>query len=323
MNEKISFTHSIKDEIATLETKKSAAKSIIAAFIKLNGNIVFSNNHDRLILKTETPSTAKFLYKILKENYPFLLMNFSYLKSMKLYKATEYLININSDVEVLFKDLKMKLLENKIPYELQDKEDKIKGYLIGTFLASGSCTDPVSSNYHLELVVNDEDYAFSLIKMINKIKSVKFDFKVIKRRSRYVIYLKKSDQIASFLAFINANNSCLEFENVRMDRDFSNSTNRLMNCDSYNFKKTIENSKKQIEEIKYIDHKLGIDNIQNVKLKTLCKMRLNNPEANYSELAELVSNELDQTVSKSNINHLFIKLRKMVETYEENEHKHN
>ena len=52
-------------------------------------------------------------------------------------------------------------------------------------------------------------------------------------------------------------------------------------------------------------------------------MRLNNPEANYSELAELVSKELDETVSKSNVNHLFIKLRKMVETYEENEHKHN
>ena len=319
MNDKISFTHAIKDELAQKDISKTCAKSVIGAFIKLNGNVVFSKDNDRLILKTETSSTAKYIYKLLKENYPFSLISFSFRKRMKLYKATEYLININGGVPDLFKDLKMDLLEDKIPYELQDKEEKIKGYLIGTFLASGSCTNPVSSNYHLELVVNDENYTHSLLKMINKIKSVKFEFKMIKRRSKYLIYLKRSDQIANFLVFINADNSCLEFENIRMDRDFSNSTNRLMNCDSYNFKKTIENSKKQIEEIGVVEKKLGVDNLQNAKLKALCKARLSNPEANYSELAQIISEELDETVSKSNVNHLFIKLRKMVENYEKNQ----
>ena len=302
MKDKISFTHAIKDELASKDVSKAFAKSVIASFIKLNGNVVFSRNNNRLVLKTETSSTAKYIYKLLKENYPYLMISFSFLKSMKLYKATEYLINVN--------------LEDKIPYDLQDKEEKIRGYLVGTFLASGSCTDPISSNYHLELVSNDENYTHALIKMINKIKSIKFDFKMIKRRNKYLIYLKRSDQIANFLAFIGADNSCIEFENIRMDRDFSNSTNRLMNCDSYNFKKTIENAKKQIEEINIVEKKLGVDNLQNEKLKVLCKARLANPEANYSELAQIVSEELDETVSKSNINHLFIKLRKMVENYE-------
>lgn len=316
MKDKISFTHAIKDELASKDVSKAFAKSVIASFIKLNGNVVFSRNNNRLVLKTETSSTAKYIYKLLKENYPYLMISFSFLKSMKLYKATEYLINVNSGAYELFEDLKLNLLEDKIPYDLQDKEEKIRGYLVGTFLASGSCTDPISSNYHLELVSNDENYAHALIKMINKIKSIKFDFKMIKRRNKYLIYLKRSDQIANFLAFIGADNSCIEFENIRMDRDFSNSTNRLMNCDSYNFKKTIENAKKQIEEINIVENKLGVDNLQNEKLKVLCKARLANPEANYSELAQIVSEELDETVSKSNINHLFIKLRKMVENYE-------
>lgn len=43
---------------------------------------------------------------------------------MKLYKATEYLININSGAHELFEDLKLDLLEDKIPYGLQDKEEK-------------------------------------------------------------------------------------------------------------------------------------------------------------------------------------------------------
>ena len=316
MKSKISFTHSVKDELAQKSLNKTQAKSLLGAFIKLNGNIILSKGNARLILKTETSSTAKYLYRLLKENYPYLLISFSYLKSMKLYKSIEYLLNVNVGASDLLKDLSMNLLEDKIPYVLQDKEEKIKFYLIGTFLASGSCTDPISSNYHLELVLNDESYANALLKMINKIKTTKFDFKLIKRRNKFLIYLKRSDQIANFLAFINADNSCIEFENIRMDRDFSNSTNRLMNCDSYNYKKTIENAKKQIEQINIVESKLGIDNIQNEKLKVLCHARLDNPEANYSELAQIVSEKLDTTTSKSNINHLFIRLRKMVENYE-------
>ena len=316
MNERLTFTHMIKDELSQKEVSVSCAKSIIASFIKLNGNIILSKNNTRLVLRTETSSTAKYLYKLLKIYYKDIFVSFSYLKSMKLYKSIEYLININQGTNQIFDDLKIDLLEDKIPYHLQDKEDKIRGYFIGSFLASGSCTDPVSSNYHLEIVVNDENYANSIIKMSNKIKSAKFDFKSIKRRNKYVIYLKKSDQIANFLAFINADNSCMKFEDIRMDRDFSNTTNRLMNCDSYNFKKTLENSKKQIEEIEFIDKILGIDNLQNEKLKALCKARLTNPEANYNELAEIISSEMGTKVSKSNVNHLFIRLRKMVEDYE-------
>ena len=316
MNERLTFTHMIKDELSQKEVSVSCAKSIIASFIKLNGNIILSKNNTRLVLRTETSSTAKYLYKLLKIYYKDILVSFSYLKSMKLYKSIEYLININQGTNQIFDDLKIDLLEDKIPYHLQDKEDKIRGYFIGSFLASGSCTDPVSSNYHLEIVVNDENYANSIIKMSNKIKSAKFDFKSIKRRNKYVIYLKKSDQIANFLAFINADNSCMKFEDIRMDRDFSNTTNRLMNCDSYNFKKTLENSKKQIEEIEFIDKILGIDNLQNEKLKALCKARITNPEANYNELAEIISTEMGTKVSKSNVNHLFIRLRKMVEDYE-------
>ena len=316
MQNKMSFTHEIKDEIASADLSYPAIKSLLAAFIKLNGNVVFNKDGDRLILKTETSSTAKYLFKLLKTNFKYLLISFSFLKSMKLYKATEYLVNINQGVKELFEELGISLLENKIPYELQDKEEKIKAYLAGTFLATGSCTNPVSSNYHLELVANDEAYAKALLKMINKIKSIKLDFKIIKRRNKYIVYLKKSDQIASFLAFINANNACIEFENIRMDRDFSNSTNRLINCDSYNYKKTIENAKKQLQDIALIEKKLGVDNIQNVKLKELCKARQQYPEANYSELAQVLSEKLEESVSKSNINHLFIRLRKMVENYE-------
>ena len=164
------------------------------------------------------------------------------------------------------------------------------------------------------MAVKDEKYAESIIKLINKLKM--FPFKVAKRRNQFIIYLKRSDKISDFLNYINANTACLDFENIRIDRDFANSNNRLMNCDSYNYKKTMEISRKQIGYIKTIDKYLGIDNLQNVKLKLLCKARLENPEANYNELAEIISEQLDQSVSKSNVNHLFMKIKTMAEEYD-------
>lgn len=315
MLEKISFTKLIKEELTNNIYKDSEIKSILAAFIKVNGTISFSNDGEKLTLKTENANIAKFIYGLLKDRYPRAIVSFSFVRVMKLYKSTSYLINVVSGIEEIIKGLPVDLLNSKIPYELHNKEEKIRGYLIGSFLASGSCNDPHTSNYHLEFSFNDEEYALSVLKLTNKIKSTAFNFKTIKRRNKYIVYLKRSDQISDFLAFLNANNSCIEFENIRMDRDFSNTTNRLMNCDSYNFKKTLDIANKQIEYIKLIDEKLGIDNIQNIKLKCLCKLRIENPEANYNELASLLSEELEESISKSNVNHLMIKIKKMAESF--------
>lgn len=313
MEQKISFAQYIKEELVSNDYNDDEVKSILSSFIRTNGTITFSKEGEKLILKTENANIAKFIYKLLKEYYKELTISFSFVRVMKLYKNTSYLINILNNVDSFLNDVKVDFLNSKIQFSLHNSEDKIRGYLIGTFLACGSCNDPSTSNYHFEFSFNNEDYAMSVLKMIGKIKSVNFAFKEIKRRNKYVLYLKRSDQISDLLAFFNASNSCLEFENKRMDRDFSNSTNRLMNCDSYNFKKTMDKSMAQLQDIDVIDKKLGIDNISNVKLRELCKLRRLYPEATFTELAAKLSEVLDESVSKSNVNHLFIKLKKTVE----------
>ena len=319
MQEKVSFTQDIKEELSMNSYSAIESKSLLAAFIKLSGSLRFTNHGEILTLKTENATIAKFIYRLVKEQFPNVIISFSFVKVMKLYKATTYLINISQGLDELIKDINLDFLNSKIPYELHNKEDKVRAYLIGTFLASGSCNNPATSNYHFEFACNDEEYAHSILKLINKIKTATLNFKIIKRRNKYIVYLKRSDQISDFLAYLNANHSCIEFENIRMDRDFSNTTNRLMNCDSYNFKKTIEIANKQIELLKTIDNKLGINNIQNVKVRTFCQVRMANPEATYQEIAELMSEKLEETVTKSNVNHIVIKIKKMVEDFKNNE----
>ena len=137
--------------------------------------------------------------------------------------------------------------------------------------------------------------------------------KVAPRRNKYILYFKKSDRIAEFLALIGAVNSCMDFENIRIDRDFINSTNRLSNFDTANMKKTYETALKQIEEIKEIKKIIGFETLSNPKMAILCRLRLENEQATMKELATLMSEELGYTISKSNVNHLFRAIHELYE----------
>ena len=317
MEEIISFTNEIKNEItANINLDTEMKRSLLAAFIRVNGTIKFKNKNEYLILRTENAKVAKFIYSLIKDLYEDVVVSFSFRKTMKFYKATEYLVNIINGGTTIFSSLDINLLESKINQELINKEDKIRGFLMGLFLACGSCNSPKTSNYHFEFYVSDENLAKNILKIINKIKSSQFDFKLTKRRNNFVIYLKKSDQISGFLAFLDASTCCIKFEDVRVSRDYSNINNRLIICDQYNYKKSIDKANVQIEQIKLIDKHLGIDNIINEKVQLLCKLRLKDPEASYSDLSSMMSEELNVPVSKSNIGHLFRKIENMAKLYE-------
>ena len=317
MEEIISFTNEIKNEITgNINLDTEMKRSLLAAFIRVNGTIKFKNKNEYLILRTENAKVAKFIYSLIKDLYEDVVVSFSFRKTMKFYKATEYLVNIINGGTTIFSSLDINLLESKINQELINKEDKIRAFLMGLFLACGSCNSPKTSNYHFEFYVSDENLAKNILKIINKIKSSQFDFKLTKRRNNFVIYLKKSDQISGFLAFLDASTCCIKFEDVRVSRDYSNINNRLIICDQYNYKKSIDKANVQIEQIKLIDKHLGIDNIINEKVQLLCKLRLKDPEASYADLSSMMSEELNIPVSKSNIGHLFRKIENMAKLYE-------
>lgn len=310
-----SFTKVIKEELSQASvTDDDRNISILSAFVKSNGSFLIRNGSKILEIETENVKIFRYIYEIIKFYFKDIKTNFLYRKNLKLHKNTKYILEIYEPEEVL-KKLCIDFLDTKVSSSLVNSQDKLSGYFAGLFLSSGSCNNPSSTNYHLEISFKDEEYANEILKLTRKIKSCVFNFKIINRRNSFVLYLKKSDLISDFLAFIEASKSCLMFENVRVNRDFSNSTNRLMNCDTYNYKKSVESSQKQIEDIKLIDEKLGINNITNVKIKLLCTLRLDHPDATYSELAEFMSAELESTVSKSNVNHLFRSIKIFAEKF--------
>ena len=312
MEHKVTFASLIKEElISDVDLSLERLQALLSAYIRINGVLSYSNKKTIVILKTGNAKIAKFLYSSIKKIKEDVDIKLDFVRKNNR-KKTFYHVIIN-DADSLLDLLSVSFLEGKIPKDVVYNDETISGYLAGAFLATGSINSPRTSNYHLEITTVSENYAHWLAKLFPKYKKIEMSPKITTRRDRYVIYFKKSDQISNFLIMIGAVSSCLEFEDVRANRDLMNNANRLTNMDTANMKKTYENAIRQIEEINLIDKRLGIENLTTLKMRTLCKLRLENEGASLQELSVLLSEAIGKPVSKSNVNHLFISLHQVYE----------
>ena len=313
MQAKVSFTQKVKEELCSIPFSDEHLRAFLAAFIKVNGHLTFSNGKSSIVCKTENAKIAKFLYHSIDRIYG-ITPRFSYSKEMNFKKRVTYSVIIDEG-DYIIGDLEISFLDGKIAKNIVCNDDMISGYVSGAFLAAGSVNSPKNSNYHLEISLNDESYAHWFSKLLLKYKGTEFTPKVVQRRNNFVVYLKKAQQVADFLSMIGCVDKTLEFENIRIDREFSSIGNRLQNLDSANYEKTTLAAEKQIKDIKIIDEVLGIKNVQNKKQQTLMKLRIENPDLTLYELSKEMTDILGEDISKSNINHLFRAIHNQAERY--------
>ena len=192
-------------------------------------------------------------------------------------------------------------------YDLKNITEK-KAYLKGTFLSCGSINDPSNSGYHFELVFHtkkDADFISSLFKEFD------INAKVIKRTHKYMVYIKVAEEISDVIKILEANTALFYFEDVRTKKDHINMVNRLNNCEQANQDKTIQTGMKQLEDIKYLKDN-DLMTLLDEKTQMVMTYREKYPELSYQELSEVVSMETNYKISKSGINHHFIKMRELV-----------
>ena len=305
MDKTVSFATQVKEElVSNVYESNDRLRALLSAYIRINGHVSFKRGETIIILQSENAKVAKFMYLSLKNLYN-ADCRISYKQKTNLKKKISYEIVVDSLGQHIIDDLEISFLEGKISKNIVKNDDSISGYLAGAFIASGSVNSPVTSNYHLEISLNSENYAKWMLHLFSRYKNTNIEPKIIKRREKYILYVKKSDQIAEFLIMIGATSSCLEFENYRVNRDFANQANRLANFDASNMKKTVIAGQRQAKQILFIDQVLGIDRIHNPKTRLLCKLRLEYESASISELAEMMSEELEVEITRGNVSHLF------------------
>ena len=196
--------------------------------------------------------------------------------------------------EELFETLKMKQ-NNLIADGLLLQQSCCKrAFIRGAFLTAGSISNPMKG-YHFEIVMQSSDTAEQLK---NAIDFFEIDAKIVERKHQYVVYVKESNQIADLLALMGASVAYLKFENVRIEKEMRNSINRKVNCETANISKTVSAAVRQLEDIRLIEEKRGLNSLP-PNLQEIAILRRDYPDMALKDLGNL----LDPPVGKSGVNH--------------------
>lgn len=206
----------------------------------------------------------------------------------------------------LFGELPAEQMQQQIDRTLSVQKEQLlsrtcckRAFLRGAFLASGSISDPQKS-YHFEIVCQEESQAQLLQELY---RTFELDAKIVQRKKYYIVYMKEGAQIVDALNIMGAYVALMNLENVRIFKEMRGSVNRIVNCETANINKVVGAACRQVEDIRYIQSKIGLDELPPA-LREMALIRLEYPDSSLKELGELC----DPPVGKSGVNHRLRKL---------------
>jgi DNA-binding protein WhiA len=176
-----------------------------------------------------------------------------------------------------------------------------KNYLKDMFMCCGSISDP-RKEYHLEWTCSREEQASQLQEIL---RSFGKEAKTVFRKKSCVVYFKDSEDIVDLLNLMGAPVSMMEMENQRILKDLRNSVNRRVNCETANIGKTVSASRKQIEDIRFLEE-TGVLKTLPESLRKMAELRKQYPEMPLRELGD----QAQPPIGKSGVNH---RLRRLTE----------
>lgn len=317
----MSFSSKTKNELSRLPIEdRCCAVAELAAIVRMSGTIqIRGMKKVNLKFVTENAAIARRIFTLLRILYK-ADVEVMVRRNKQLKKNNNYLIVVNNikitkqileNAGFLIKEDSSYTINYKIPETLIQNRCCRRAYIRGAFLGGGSISNP-EKTYHLEFVTNREEHGEDLSNIIN---SFNLNSKIVIRKENHVVYLKEGEQIADILNIIGAHQALLKFEDIRIFKDMRNNINRLVNCETANLGKTINASLRQVENIQYIDNRIGIEKLPK-NLQEIALLRLKYREASLKELGKM----LEPPVGKSGVNH---RLRRIDEIAEDLKGKEN
>lgn len=297
----MSFATETKNELSRVETeKKHCQLAEIAGFLRVSGSIgLVGMGKFKIVITTDNPAVARHYKKLIKEYFnvdmELLIVEAAALKKGHIYRLT---IEPNMRSESILRETGILLVREGNNFISDGIFDGIirnkccrKAYLRGIFMGAGTVSDPDKS-YHLEFVCHSENLAKDLKKLINTF--VDLTAKIVKRKGRYVVYMKNSQYISDTLAIMGAHAKVLAFENVKIKKELLNETIRITNCDNANTDRAVDAAGKQIAAIKKLKEKGLFEGLPK-KLQEVAELRLENPDMSLAQLGEMLSPPLKKS----------------------------
>lgn len=299
----MSFSNDVKNELSRIETNEPCCdKAELLGLLRMSGAIIIRGSNVGIHFSTENAALARRVLQLLKSNYQ-VQTEVVITRSRRLKKNNRYQVRVipAPQVSKALTELQLLSVESDLKNPLLNNHCCKRTFLRGAFLGGGSISRP-SSDYHLEMVTGNEDFAHSIIKVMH---SFSLKAKLTDRKNDFIVYLKDGESITKFLSVIGAHNSMMDFENVRIVKEMRNNVNRVVNCETANLNKVVKAAVRQINCIKYIEQHLGLNQLPQA-LQDTARLRLEYPDASLNELVEYSGG-----IGKSGINHRLKKLQEM------------
>lgn len=316
--QEISFSGKIKEELAKhWSDARHCQIAELTAIISLCGRVTIdSRERYGIKVKTENVSVARKYFTLLEKTFNIKTETFVSRNSSK--ETVSYTVTIKKHDDAMKVLQAAKLVDEygEITEEFSMVKNLIiknscckRAFLRGAFLASGSISNPEKS-YHIEIVCSGSKKAEQIKTIIN---SFGLDAKVIIRKKSHVVYLKEASQIVDMLNVMEATNALMNMENIRILKEMRNTVNRKVNCETANLNKTVSAAVKQLEDIRYIQERIGLKKLPEGLLE-MAEVRLEYPNASLKELGDLLS----VPIGKSGVNHRLRKLSEIADKLRDN-----
>ena len=140
------YSKRVKSELALLSYSLEEEKGILSGFIRYVGSYsLFSSS---LKMSSSNASVMKLIFNALKDVYK-VKPRFTYQKQLRLEKNTIYVITVEEKVKEILEDLEIVSNLERVKLSKMLKKDYVRGFMVGTFLASGQLSNPSRGSYFL------------------------------------------------------------------------------------------------------------------------------------------------------------------------------
>ena len=177
-------------------------------------------------------------------------------------------------------------------------------FLCGLLCSCVSINDP-RKDYYLSMRI-DLDYKGCAERALVEC-GLEASFRIMGRRG--VFYMRASSRIEDFLAVCGMQKLLFDFMNQKIENEYRNNTNRAINIEVNNIKKTLASAKKHITAIEWLKESGRLGGLDRELLEA-ARLRLENPECSLSALGAMMS----PTVSKSGV---LRRLNRIYQIYED------
>ena len=309
----MSFSNIVKQELASLHTDKSCCMlSELNALTQSCASLSLSGHgHMAIQFKTENVTVAKRIFILLKKRLE--ISGSPHFSSQNRFGGRRlYMIRLDpADTRKLMYALHM-LHESEngdvfkgIPRRALTRKCCQISFIRGLFLGEGSVSSP-EREHHLEFDCETETRAASVYSLLHRSG---LTCGTMKRRNRYVVYMKRGDEISSLLGIMGASRAMLEYENLLAQRTLRRTVRHATICDNNNMVRQLSSAQRQIDAINTIKAADRFDELPE-DIQQIAELRILHPELSIEEIGQLLSPPL----GKSGANHRFRKITRLADT---------